>query len=77
VSNFSNGGARIAGVKPDALPNNFVLRISPHGRAHKCRVVWRTEHGLGVKFTGNAADVREPKIGSAAKSVWQKNPLRA
>ena len=36
VSNFSNGGARITGVEPSTVPDEFILRISPHGRAHDC-----------------------------------------
>jgi PilZ domain len=72
VSNFSNGGAKIVGVKPDTFPNNFILRISPNGRAHKCRVVWRTKDSLGVKFTGSVKETREAEIASAAKGAWQK-----
>ena len=76
VCNFSNGGAKIVGVKPDDLPNNFILRISPHGHAHNCRVVWRTKDSLGVKFTGTAKDTREPETASAAKGVSRKTPQR-
>ena len=32
VSNFSNGGARISGVEPGTVPDEFILRIVPHGR---------------------------------------------
>jgi hypothetical protein len=50
VSNFSNSGAKIAGVEPGTVPDEFILRISPHGRAHRCRVIWRSKDGLGVGF---------------------------
>jgi hypothetical protein len=50
VSNFSNSGAKIAGVEPGTVPDEFILRISPHGRAHRCHVIWRSKDGLGVGF---------------------------
>jgi hypothetical protein len=58
VSNFSNRGARIVGVEPDTVPDEFILRILPRSRAHAftqnnygCRVVWRSKDSLGVEFT--------------------------
>jgi hypothetical protein len=51
LSNLSNGGARVTGVRPDTFPEEFMLRVTPHGRIHKCRVLWRTEDSLGVRFT--------------------------
>jgi hypothetical protein len=54
VRNFSNGGASIAGVAPGTIPEQFILRISPHGRLHRCRVVWRSKNGVGVTFAGEA-----------------------
>jgi PilZ domain len=59
VSNFSNGGARIMGLKPDSVPDAFILRISPNCRAQKCHVIWRTSDALGVEFTDSAKDVSE------------------
>ena len=53
VCNFSNGGAKIAGVEPAAIPDEFILRISPHGRAHRCHVIWRSEGAVGVEFSDN------------------------
>jgi hypothetical protein len=44
--NFSNGGAKITGVNPDNVPDEFVLRISPHSRPHICRVIRRSKDGL-------------------------------
>jgi PilZ domain len=60
VSNFSNGGARITGVEPGTVPDEFILRIFPHDRAHECRVTWRSKDGLGVEFAGNARGTSEP-----------------
>lgn len=51
VSNFSNGGAKIIGLEPPTVPDEFILRISPRGRAKKCRVIRRSKDGLGVEFT--------------------------
>jgi hypothetical protein len=47
--NFSNGGARIAGVRADTIPNEFTLLIT-RARAHTCRVLWRSDHTVGVAF---------------------------
>jgi hypothetical protein len=69
VSNFSNGGARITGVEPGTVPDEFILRISPHGRAHECHVSWRSKHGLGVEFASDAKDIREPAIGRRQKRL--------
>jgi PilZ domain len=51
VSNFSNDGARITGVRVGAIPDEFKLRIARvQARARRCRVIWRTDD-LGVEFT--------------------------
>ena len=57
VSNFSNDGAKIIGLELSTVPHEFILRMSPHGRAKRCRVVRRSKDGLGVEFiaTPNAA----------------------
>jgi hypothetical protein len=47
---FSNGGANIAGVRAHTIPDEFRLR-TPLGDRRSCRVVWRTEDTLGVRFT--------------------------
>jgi hypothetical protein len=59
VSNFSNGGAKIAGVEPDTVPDDFILRISPRGRPHKCHVTRRSKDGLGVEFVASARELSE------------------
>src|SRR5271169_1754380 len=47
---FSNGGAKIAGVRAYTIPDEFRLR-TPLGDRRSCRVIWRTEDALGVEFT--------------------------
>jgi hypothetical protein len=51
LSNFSNGGAKITGVRAMTIPDEFGLRIAPRRRMHICRVIWRTDDALGVQFT--------------------------
>jgi hypothetical protein len=51
LSNFSNTGAKITGVRASTIPDEFMLRITRgRGRVRKCRVLWRNEHTIGVKF---------------------------
>jgi hypothetical protein len=60
LSNFSNGGAKITGVRATTIPDEFGLRITPRRRIHTCRVIWRTDDALGVEFT-------DPPAGTAAR----------
>src|SRR5271170_5837457 len=54
LSDLSNGGAKLVGVRAGTIPDEFRLR-TPLGDRRACRVVWCTENELGVKF----ADRRE------------------
>lgn len=59
--NFSNGGARITGLRGDTVPDEFTLRITRgRGRTRKCRVLWRTEDTVGVEFVGCVESAEEP-----------------
>jgi hypothetical protein len=69
VSNFSNGGAKIVGLDPSTVPDEFILRLSPHGHAHRCHVAWRSMDGLGVEFIDSAKGTNEPVIGRRRKSL--------
>ena len=69
VSNFSNGGAKITGVEVVTVPDEFMLRITPHSRPHRCRVAWRSKDSLGVAFADSPYDTREPAIGRRRKMV--------
>jgi PilZ domain len=59
LSNFSNTGAKITGVRADTIPNEFLLSISV-GRTRKCRVLWRSDHAVGVKFSDCSTEAKEP-----------------
>ena len=65
---LSTGGAKLAGVRANTIPDEFRLR-TPLGDRRSCRVIWRTEETLGVEFTdhvdgedssGQRLVVREP-----------------
>jgi hypothetical protein len=49
LSNFSNGGAQITGVRPSTIPDEFMLQIA-RGDSRRCCVLWRTDDTLGVEF---------------------------
>jgi PilZ domain len=51
LSNFSNGGAEITGVRAATIPDEFMLEIT-RDNTRKCRVIWRTDDTVGVEFTG-------------------------
>ena len=69
LSNFSNVGAKITGVRPDTIPDEFMLRITPRGRIRKCRVLWRSgsSNTLGVVFTDHFPTAEEPPTGDVAR----------
>jgi hypothetical protein len=62
VSNFSNGGAKIVGIEPSKIPDDFFLLLSPHSRPHECHVIRRSKDGLGVEFTDNGRRMKEPEL---------------
>src|ERR1700716_1419157 len=63
VRNFSNGGAKIVGVKATTIPDEFLLRITPgQGRAHKCRVLWRSDDAMRVQFTDRIASADDAHV---------------
>ena len=68
LSNFSNAGAKITGVRPATVPDEFMLRITPH-RMRKCRVLWRSSSSntLGVVFTDLFPSVEEPHTGDTVR----------
>jgi hypothetical protein len=68
VSNFSNGGAKIIGLEPSTVPDEFILRISPACRTQKCHVIRRSKDGLAVKFAADAKDPSELALGRRQKS---------
>jgi len=68
VRNFSNGGAKIVGVKAATIPDEFMLRITPgHGRTHKCRVLWRSDDAMRVQFIDRIASAEEPYVANTVQ----------
>jgi hypothetical protein len=55
MNDLSNGGANLTGVRASTIPDEFRLR-TPLGDRRACRVVWRTENALGVRFTDRGED---------------------
>jgi hypothetical protein len=49
LSDLSEGGARLSGVRANTIPDEFRLR-TPLGDRRTCHVVWRTDIELGVSF---------------------------
>jgi hypothetical protein len=68
VSNFSNGGAKIAGVEPSKIPDEFILVISSHSRPHECHVTRRSKEDLAVEFTGRRPRDEWARTTAAAES---------
>jgi hypothetical protein len=66
LSSFSNGGAQITGVRANTIPDEFVLQIT-RDDVRKCRVIWRTDDTLGVRFT--VISIEEPKRVSRSQEV--------
>lgn len=63
VNDFSNGGAKITGIAPSAVPDHFTLRMAGSLKTHKCHVLWRSADALGVEFvdqTASSKGVRAP-----------------
>jgi hypothetical protein len=69
VSNFSNGGAKIIGIEIATVPDEFLLRITPHSRPHRCRVAWRSEESMGVAFADTPDRAGEPALGRRRRVV--------
>jgi PilZ domain len=68
VCNFSNGGAKIIGLEPSTVPDEFILSISPRCRTQKCHVIRRSKDGLAVEFTADAKGTSELALGRRQKS---------
>ena len=53
---ISDGGARIAAARMNSLPNVFGLFLTKDGKSRRyCRVVWRKEAQLGIRFIDETA----------------------
>ena len=70
VSNFSNGGAKITGVRAATIPEEFALRIPSHDtRMRKCRVLWRSDDTVRVEFTDRVTSAEEPAVKNSAREL--------
>jgi len=59
VRDISDGGAKLRVAAAADAPDELVLVLSRSGTIRrKCRVVWRSEHDLGVAF-----EARQPSVG--------------
>jgi hypothetical protein len=59
IGDLSNMGAKVTGVNPTAVADEFILRITRRGRPRKCRVLWRSysSETIGVVFTDLFPDI--------------------
>jgi hypothetical protein len=62
VSDISNLGVKVTGVNPTTVPDEFMLRITPHRRPRKCRVLWRSHSSetIGAVFIDLFPDLGAP-----------------
>jgi hypothetical protein len=68
LSNFSNGGAQITGVRAATIPDEFMLQITLDD-IRNCRTLWRTDDTLGVEFTGLVTSEGVQPSNSKARSL--------
>lgn len=62
LSDISDKGARLAVENVESIPDEFMLFLSRRGSPRrKCRVAWRTDEQIGVKFE-TSAPKGKPKI---------------
>jgi hypothetical protein len=51
VRNVSETGAALDVASPIGIPDHFKLVIPSDGQQRSCRVVWRKERRIGVRFS--------------------------
>jgi len=51
VHDVSRHGAKVTVQMPSSVPNQFELTFSLTNNTRRCKVVWRRNKVLGVKFT--------------------------
>ena len=62
--NFSNGGAKIAGVRGAMIPDEFTLRFA--GGTRRCRVLSRLADTLRIEFIDRSGD---QEVSNTSRSV--------
>ena len=70
ISNLSSGGANISGVVSSEIPDRFELHFPEVIAPRLCRVTWRRETELGVRFLPSA------RAGQPRATVKDKKPHR-
>jgi hypothetical protein len=56
VTDISEKGARLGGGEIETLPDSFVLLFTADAKvARKCRVAWRQDGEIGVRFVDGPA----------------------
>jgi hypothetical protein len=50
VRNLSSTGACVEVASPLGIPASFDLLITSDHAIHRCRMVWHSEHRIGVSF---------------------------
>jgi hypothetical protein len=51
MKDVSASGAKLELLTPCEIPDEFTLRLSKFGNVHRdCRISWRTETVIGVRF---------------------------
>ncbi|MBR0716360.1 PilZ domain-containing protein [Bradyrhizobium liaoningense] len=50
IRNYSEAGAALDVTSPIGIPDRFTLFVPADGKHLPCRVVWRKEKRIGVKF---------------------------
>ena len=51
VRNLSDRGANLEVESPVGIPDDFTLSIEADHVLRQCRVIWRTNHRIGVRFS--------------------------
>ncbi len=61
LSDASDSGGKIAVPDAEKVPDKFILLLTENGAAaRKCKVVWRKDREVGVRFLGKALWTPEP-----------------
>ncbi|ABE62345.1 PilZ domain-containing protein [Nitrobacter sp. NHB1] len=50
VRNLSQDGAALDVASPVGIPDEFTLLMPADHKRHQCRVIWRKEKRIGVRF---------------------------
>jgi hypothetical protein len=74
ISNLSNGGANISEVVSSEIPDRFELHFPEVIAPRLCRVSWRKDTELGVRFLVSAK-ARQPRATAKDKKARRREPV--